>query len=234
MSIPGREVLGIIPARGGSKGLPRKNVLPLCGKPLIAWTIEAALNASELTRVVVTTDDDEIAAVAHSCGAEIIMRPADLAADASPTEPALLHALDTLQAAEGYAPDAVALLQCTSPLRGSDIVDAGIELLFASNADAVLTVCPIQHWYLAGTIAEDGEYRPEYDYQNRPFSQNMPHRYRENGALYVTRTALLRAEKNRLGGRVQALVMDIARSVDIDSPEDFALAAQIMCGLRPV
>ena len=233
MSDPGREVLGIIPARGGSKGLPRKNVLPLCGKPLIAWTIEAALNASEISRVVVTSDDDEIASVAHGCGAEIIMRPADLAADASPTEPALLHVLDALEGAEGYVPDAVALLQCTSPLRGSDIVDAGIELLFAGNADAVLTVCPIQHWYLAGTITEEGEYRPEYDYHNRPFSQNMPHRYRENGALYVTKTALLRAEKCRLGGRVQALVMDAARSIDIDTPEDFALAAQVMCGLRP-
>ena len=233
MSDPGRKVLGIIPARGGSRGLPRKNVLPLCGKPLIAWTIEAALNAAELSRVVVTTDDDEIAAVAHSCGAEIIKRPADLAGDASPTEPALLHVLDTLQETEGYIPDAVALLQCTSPLRGSDIIDAGIELLFSSDADAVLTVCPIQHWYLAGTIAEDGEFRPEYDYQNRPFSQNMPPRYRENGALYVTRTALLRAQKNRLGGRVQALVMDAARSIDIDTPDDFTLAAQVMCGMRP-
>jgi len=229
-----RKVLGIIPARGGSKGIPRKNVRLLCGKPLIAWTIEAALNAAEIDRLAVSTDDTEIAEVAHCCGAEVILRPADLALDKSPNEPALLHALDTLEATDGYVPEAVALLQCTSPLRGSDIIDAGVELLFTSGADAVLTVCPMQHWYLSGAIDESGAYQAEYDYDRRPFSQDMPHKYRENGALYVTRTSLLRERRNRLGRKVHALVMDPARSIDIDTEEDFVLAAQVMHGIRPV
>jgi CMP-N,N'-diacetyllegionaminic acid synthase len=234
MSAADHHVLGIIPARGGSKGIPRKNLKLLCGKPLIVWTIEAAQRATGIERLVVSTDDIEIAETAVASGAEVIMRPAELAADASPTEPALEHVLDTLQTTEGYVPEAIALLQCTSPLRGSDIIDAGIEMLFETGGDAILSVCPIQHWYLAGMLSPEGAFLPEYDYSNRPFSQTMPHKYRENGALFVTRTSSFRRTNNRLGGEVFALVMDAARSVDIDTDDDFILAAQVMAGIRPV
>lgn len=221
----------MIPARGGSKGVPRKNVLPLAGKPLIAWTIEAALAAETVSRLVVSTDDDEISAAAGAAGAEVVRRPADLATDTAPTEPALLHALDALAATEGYAPEAVALLQCTSPLRGPDIIDAGVGKLFETGCDAVMAVTPIQHWYLAGTVDEGDVFRPEYDYKGRPRSQEMPHKYRENGALYVTRTAALRRFGNRLGGDVRVVVMDALRSIDIDTAEDFRLAEEALRGL---
>ncbi len=227
------EVLGIIPARGGSKGVPRKNVLPLGGRPLIAWTIEAGLAAETVTRVVVSTDDDEIAAEAEAAGAEVIIRPADLAGDTAPTEPAMLHVLDTLRDTEGYAPDAVALLQCTSPLRGADIIDSGVRLLLDSGCDAVMTVTPIQHWYLAGQTGEDDVFAAEYEYAGRPRSQDMPHKYRENGALYVTRTEAFRRFGNRLGGEVRVLVMDPVRSLDIDTWDDFRLVEEVLRGLKP-
>jgi len=225
------EVLGIIPARGGSKGLPRKNVLPLAGKPLVVWTIEAALAAETVGRVVVSTDDEEIEAVAREAGAEVVRRPAELATDTAPTEPAVFHALEQLECTEGYRPDAVALLQCTSPLRGADIIDAGVRKLFETGCDAVMTVTPIQHWYLSGYLRSGDVFVPEYDYASRPRHQDMPQKYRENGALYVTRREALYRYRNRLGGDVRVVIMDALRSLDIDTVEDFALAEEVLRGL---
>lgn len=226
-----REVLGIIPARGGSKGVPGKNIRLLAGKPLIVWTIEAAQAAQTISRLVVSTDDPAIAAVAAQAGAEVIDRPAELAGDTTPTEPVLFHALETLASAEGYQPDAIALLQCTSPLRGADVIDAGVRKLFDTGCDAVMTVTPIQHWYLAGTISDGDIFEPEYDYQKRPRSQDMPEKYRENGALYVTRRDAFYTYRNRLGGQVRVIVMDPVRSIDIDTLQDFILAEEVLHGL---
>ncbi|NSW54472.1 MAG: acylneuraminate cytidylyltransferase family protein [Armatimonadetes bacterium] len=227
-----RRVLAIIPARGGSKGIPRKNVRELAGKPLIVWTIEAALRSTLIDRLVVSTDDDEIAEVASAAGAEVIRRPAELAGDTTPTEPALLHALQVLEDREGYIPDAVTLLQCTSPLRGTDTIDECINLLFDSGCDAVMTVLHVQHWYLMGTRDETGRYHAEYDYQKRPRSQDMPQKYRENGAVYVTRRDVLLAYQNRLGGHVRVVEMDPIRSIDIDHEEDFVLAGEAIRGIE--
>ena len=211
--------------------MPRKNVRPLAGKPLIAWTIEAARRARTVGRVVVSTDDEEIARVAGDTGACVVRRPAELARDDSPTEPALLHVVEQLQAVEGYSPDAVCLLQCTSPLRGPDLVDRCVRLLVSTGCDAVMTVTPVQHWYLAGTMDEEGRFYPEYDYQRRPRSQEMPEKYRENGAVYVTRLETLLEHRNRLGGDVRVVPMDAVRSVDIDTEEDFLLAEEVLTGL---
>ncbi len=227
------EVLGIIPARGGSKGVPRKNIRPLAGKPLILWTIEAALRAQTISRTVVSTDDDEIAQVALAAGAEVIRRPAELAQDTSPTEPAMFHVLQVLKDREGYEPDAVALLQCTSPLRGASIIDEGVRKLLETGCDAVMTVTPVQHWYLAGRIRDEDVFMPEYDYQNRPRSQDMEEKYRENGALYVTRIDAFYKYRNRLGGQVRVIIMDPVRSIDIDTWEDFRLAEEVLQGIRP-
>ena len=225
------RVLAIIPARGGSKGVPRKNVRDLAGKPLIVWTIEAAQRAQSIERVVVSTDDDEIARVAEDAGAEVIRRPLELAQDATPTEPALLHTLDDLEAREGYVPDAVSLLQCTSPLRGADLIDRCVALFQETGCDAVMTVTPMQHWNLAGGIGEEGRFRPEYDYARRPLSQHIPAKFRENGAVYVTRLQALRQYQNRLGGDVRVLPLDPVRSIDIDGEEDFLLAEEVIRGI---
>ncbi len=197
------EVLGIIPARGGSKSIPNKNIALLAGKPLISWTIQFAKQAQLLSRLVVSTDDAQIAEIAQQSGAEIIERPAELSTDHVHTEPVLLHALDYLEEKEGYVPDAVALLQCTSPMRGSGIIDAGIRKLAETGCDAVLSVQPIQHWDKMGTIGPGDVWKPEYDYAARKFTHEVVDKYSENGALFVTRTAILRQYQNRLGGDVR-------------------------------
>jgi len=227
------EVLGIIPARGGSKSIPDKNIVPLAGKPLISWTIQFAIQAELLSRLVVSTDDAQIAEIAQQAGAEIIERPAELATDNARTEPVLLHALDYLEEKEGYVPDAVALLQCTSPMRGSDIIDAGIRKLAETGCDAVLTVRPIPHWDKMGTIGPGDVWRPEYDYATRMFSQQLTDKYIENGALFVTRTIALRRYENRLGGDVRVIVMDPVRSIDLDLPEDLGLIRKLFPAISP-
>ncbi len=227
------EVLGIIPARGGSKSIPGKNLVPLAGKPLITWTIQFAKQAQLLSRLVVSTDDAQIAEIAQQAGAEIVERPAELATDDAHTEPVLLHVLDYLEETEGYVPDAVALLQCTSPMRGSEIIDAGIRKLAETGCDAVLTVQPIQHWDKMGMIGEADVWLPDYEYGKRKFTEEVEDKYSENGALYVTRTTALRRYQNRLGGDVRAIVMDPVRSLDIDLPEDLELARQLFPVIAP-
>ena len=140
-------VLGVIPARGGSKAIPRKNLHPLGGEPLIAWTCRAAIGARTLTRTVVSTDDPEIAAAARRYGVEApFLRPRHLAGDDTPTLPVVVHALDEL-AREGFVPDAVAILQPTSPFRRSEHIDAALTLLEATGADSVVTVVKVPHQF---------------------------------------------------------------------------------------
>ncbi|HEY3398205.1 MAG TPA: acylneuraminate cytidylyltransferase family protein [Armatimonadota bacterium] len=222
------EVLAILPARGGSKGIPRKNVREIAGKPLIVWTIEAAQQAELVDRLVVSTDDAEIAAVAAAAGAEVINRPAELAQDATHTEPVLIHALQHLREQEGYQPEIVVLLQCTSPLRGAEIIDQGLRMLAATGCDCVLGVAPIQNPHLQGRIGEQSRWQPEYEYGGRKFSQQAEEKYTENGALYVLRRTVLEQYGNRLGGDVRALVMDPLLSVDIDLPEDLETAGRLL------
>ena len=201
-------VLGVTPARGGSKSIPGKNVYPLAGKPLIVWTLEAAQRTRLLDRIVVSTDDEEIAEVSR-------------------------RALEYLEQTEGYVPDAVALLQCTSPLRGASIIDAGIRKLVETGCDVVMTVAPLQHWFLCGQIAEEDQFKPEYDYQGRRFTHELTEKYSENGALYVTRTHILRQQQCRLGGDVRVIVMDPIRSIDIDNYQDMELAQEVIQAFGP-
>ena len=227
------EVLALIPARGGSKGIPRKNLAPLGGKPLIVWTIEAARAAELVSRVAVSTDDDEIAQVARGAGAEVISRPAELSGDAAQTEPALEHAVAYLREREGYRPDLLVMLQCTSPLRGAETIERGIRLLAETGCDCVLSVSPIQNPHVTGTLGPAGLWQPRYRYDQRALSQQVEPLYAENGALYVLRREVLETYHNRLGGEVHALVMDPLRSVDIDRPEDLRLAEALMQVLGP-
>ncbi len=138
-----RRILALIPARGGSKGIPRKNLAPLGGKPLLAHTVEQAKATPAIDRVVVSTDDDEIARSAGRWGAEVIRRPAALASDTASSEEALLHALDELRRREGYEPDVIVFLQATSPLRRDHDVAMSIATLDAEGADALFSACPV-------------------------------------------------------------------------------------------
>ena len=225
------EYLAIIPARGGSKGIPHKNVRELHGRPLIAWSILSARGAARLGRVVVSTDNEQIAEVARHAGAEVpFRRPAELALDTTPTEPVLLHALDELQLT-GYQPDAVVLLQPTSPIRRPGSIDAAIGLLETAGADSVVSVCENHHFFWRNRDTPEAL----YDYRNRPRRQDIPapsRWYRENGSIYVTRASILRRERNRLGGRIAMHVMSEEESWEIDSEADLRIVESLMAGVQ--
>lgn len=219
------ETLAIIPARGGSKGLPRKNVLQLAGEPLICHTINHALLSHSVTRTVVSTDDEEIAEVARQAGAELIDRPPSLASDTASSEDALLHVLEVLEKSN-YCPDLVVFLQCTSPIRSINDIDRAVQLLIEKNWDSLFSAC-LSHNFL--WRMEEGQAFPvNYDFRNRQPRQLLPREYQENGSIYVCRTEVLTKYRNRLGGKVGIYEMPQASSFEIDTEFDFFIIEQLM------
>ena len=212
-------VVGLIPARGGSKGIPRKNLAPLGGKPLIAWTIEAALGSEHVARAVVSTDDPELADVARSLGVDVLDRPPELAGDETPMRDVVAHA-----GRELVPETALVLLQPTSPLRTSRHVDDVVELLLASGADAVVSVVEVPHRYgTASLLRIDGEQLVRLDETPYAGRADKPVLYARNGP------AILALRADRIGndlyaGDLRPYVMDAADSVDVDEPFDLELA----------
>lgn len=211
----GLEVLAIIPARGGSKGLPRKNILDLCGKPLIGYSIEAALRAQRISRVVVSTDDPEIAEVARSCGAEApFLRPANMAEDKSSVGLAITHTLSSLRA-QGYAPDAYVVLYPTSPFRTPALLDYLCSQL-SNGFNSVVTVRRVDHGQRPLMACRDGLLQPLLPAQDQ--SRTFERRY---GLFQGTR---FRAPEKCF----VHFIRDRASLVDIDAQEDFYLAEEII------
>ncbi len=222
--------LAVIPARGGSKGIPRKNLLPVGGRPLMTWTIEQALGAGDDVIVAVSTEDAEIAEVARAHGARVIDRPAELAVDTAPTEPTILHAMDVVEA-EGVTLDAVLLLQATSPVRKPDTIRRALEQFRRSGADSLVGVVPESpfFWHLPEREGESA--RADYDVNARPRRQELTaHQmhYFENGSLYVTAPHIYRSSGNRIGGRVDLFILDEMEGVDIDTLTDVAAAESML------
>ncbi len=219
------RILSLIPARGGSKGIPGKNLKICGGLPLIAHSIKRSLACELIDRTVVTTDDPEIAGVAREFGAEVpFTRPAELAVDTSSTESAVEHALDTLEKDEGYLPDAVMLLQPTSPLRTAGDLTGAIELMEAEQADSLLSVFENSHFLWSGRTKEPINYR----YLERPRRQDKEWEFIENGSIYLTRVGTFRKHRNRLGGKIAMYVMPGWRSSEIDEPGDLDLIDHYM------
>lgn len=219
------KVLGVIPARGGSKSIPRKNIAPLAGRPLIHYTIVGARKSRHIDRLVVSTDDAEIATVARESGAEVVMRPAEYAADMAPTELALIHVLDTLEA-DGYVPDIVLTLEPTSPMRTHRLIDRCVEKFLASDADSVISVAECSP--LVGRIV-DAQGRFEYlvpDQRRR--RQDREPLYRESSTVYATRARTLRERGSVLGERLYAVVAEPGEAVDINDPLDLVIAEALM------
>jgi len=219
--------LGLILARGGSQRLPRKNILPMAGKPLLAWTVEAAKAAQHLDRVVLSTDDQEIANIGQQYGANVpFLRPPELAGDTASSLDAILHALQTLQE-KGERYDYVVILQPTSPLCIAQDIDGAIKLLLAKQADAVISVCETDHppeW--SNTLPDDLSmthfYRPGI---RTTRSQDLPQNYRLNGAIYVYNCTRLIEQRNLdMDDNSYAYLMPKERSVDIDTQIDFEIA----------
>jgi CMP-N-acetylneuraminic acid synthetase len=216
------DVLALIPARGGSKGIPRKNLVPLGGRPLLAWTIDAAQGASSVTRVVVSTDDDEIAGVAERAGTEVLRRPAALAGDETPMSDVVRHAVDELGPL-----DVLVLLQPTSPLRRGEHVDGAVAVLRESGADGVVSVCEVPHNFEPGSLMRlDGDrLAPLGD--SPPRRQDKPTLYGRNGPAVLA----LRADRigdDLYGGDLRAYVMDAESSLDVDTEDDLRVAGLLL------
>jgi YrbI family 3-deoxy-D-manno-octulosonate 8-phosphate phosphatase len=212
------SVLAIIPARGGSKGIPRKNVMPFLGKPLLVHSIEHARRSPSVTRVVVTTDDPEIAGVARQNGAEVVDRPAGISGDTATSESALLHVLDHLREVERDEPELVVFLQATSPVRRSGDVQGAIDALAQEGADSLFSACPAHGfvWRL-----HEGRLEPlTYNHRNRPRRQDIGEDLVENGSIYAFRPWVLRKHNSRLGGKIAVYRMDPFDSFQIDEPGD--------------
>jgi CMP-N,N'-diacetyllegionaminic acid synthase len=226
------QALGIIPARGGSKGVLRKNIRMLCGKPLIQYTAEAAMAAKSLTRVILSTEDEEIAQVGRRCGLEVpFIRPLDLAGDNTPTLPVIQHAVRWVED-HGNRYDLICLLQPTNPLRRPEDIDACVAMLEKSDLDSVVSVLPVPHehnphWvYLQG---QDGLLRLSTgEIAPLPRRQDLPAAFRRDGSVYVTRRGVLLEKDSLYGERLAGYVMDPTRHVNVDGPEDWQLAETLM------
>jgi YrbI family 3-deoxy-D-manno-octulosonate 8-phosphate phosphatase len=226
------NVCAIIPARGGSKGLPRKNVTPIAGVPLIARTVNAAKAAALVTRVVVSTDDREIETIARAAGADIITRPASLSTDTSSSESALLHCLETLQSEENYLPELIVFLQATSPFTLPEDIDSAIQTLLDEHAETAHTVTSF-HGFL-WRQGEDGRAEGvNHDAAFRARRQDRSPEYLENGAVYVMRTAGFIKAKHRFFGVTALSVMPLERSLEIDTASDLHLAEAIAAQSAP-
>lgn len=214
--------LAIILARGGSKRLPRKNILDLCGKPLIAYSIEAGLESKYIDKVVVSSDDEEILQISKKFGAKTIKRPDYLASDTATTFDAIKHTIESL---EKYK--YIVLLQPTSPLRNSKHIDEAIELLEEKNASAVVSVCEMDHSPLWSNTLDDTLSMNNFlkDEVLNKRSQDLEKYYRLNGAIYICKTELLLKEKSFfLKDNIFAYIMEKKHSIDIDDEIDFEIA----------
>lgn len=221
------RILCVVPARGGSKGVPRKNLRLVGGKPLLVWTLEQALSARPAMDVVVSTDDEEIAAVARAAGALVpFLRPPELALDTTPTEPVVRHAIAAARAADA-APDAVMLLQATSPIRLPGTLSRAVAQLDATGVDSLVGVVPQAPFIWAEGNGADAGPTAAYDVTARPRRQDLTPatlRYRETGSLYLTRTWVYDELDNRIGGRVGLFVMDELEGIDVDTELDLEVA----------
>ncbi|WP_339031846.1 acylneuraminate cytidylyltransferase family protein [Bradyrhizobium symbiodeficiens] len=221
-----RKTLAVIAARGGSKGIPHKNLLDLCGKPLIAWTVEQARAARGVDVVAVSSDSDQILAAAEAAGAVGVRRPDDISGDLASSESAWLNALDAIDARMGRFERIVAL-QATSPIREPGDIENALSTFDRDHLDSLLSVCEVED-YFNWRIGANGPEPINYDYRNRRMRQQIEKRYLENGSFYVLIPSLLREQKNRLGGKIGFHVMERHKMFQIDRPEDVKLCAAIM------
>jgi CMP-N,N'-diacetyllegionaminic acid synthase len=226
------KILGIVPARGGSKGIPRKNIVPLLGRPLLAYTAEAALSAKLLTRTVLSTDDEEIARIGRQWGLDVpFLRPAELAGDDTPTIPVLQHVVRWLERA-GEIYDAVFILQPTNPLRRPEDIDGSIELLEKTGADSVISFIDVGEKHPArmkfispaGKVI-DPPFKEEFEGQRR---QDLPKLYLREGSVYLTRRKVLMEKNSIQGHHCQAWIIPPMRACNIDTPFDLFLVEQIL------
>ncbi len=225
------EILAIIPARGGSKGIKRKNIKPILNKPLVAYTIETCLNSKYITRTIVSSEDSEILEVSKKFGAETMIRPLELAQDETKTAPVMIDVVEKLQK-ENYFPDYVVLMQPTCPLRDADYTDKAFEFYFENlknGYDSCFSAFDIGFTHSKWRILHNNKLEALYDFRNRPRRQEIDEHYRmigENGAFYALPTKTMLEVKDFIGYNPIAYITP--RVIDIDTPEDFVRVEEIL------
>jgi len=218
------EILSIIPARGGSKGISGKNIKELAGKPLIAHTIEASLKSKYITRTILSTEDAKIKQIALKYGAEVIDRPMELAQDETKTAPVMVHVIKELER-NGYNPDIIILLQATCPMRTEKEIDEALELYFNSDCDSIFAAKPAGTTHALWKRHHDGTFEGLYDYRTRPRRQDIDRHYRlyvETGSIYIIRADIFHKVEDFIGENPKIYLQP--KCVDIDTIEDFAIA----------
>jgi len=213
------EILAIIPARGGSKGIPLKNIIKIEKKPLLYYTVDAALKSKLITRTIVSTDNEKISKTAKFYGSEVIKRPKDLSGDKIGLEPAINHVLDFLKKKENYVPDLIIILQNTSPLRNSYHIDGALKLMIKNKFDSVLSGFSY-YSFLWNYKKNDSVKSISYDPKKRPNHQNMKEQLYENGALFASTLNAFKKSNCRISGKIGFYKMPIELSYNIDTFED--------------
>jgi len=218
------QILAIIPARSGSKRLPKKNIKMLCGKPLLAYSIDCVKKSHQVTRFVVSTEDEEIAKISQSYGAQVIKRPSELARDESPTEDVVLNVLEQLKNNEHYSADILLLLQPTSPLRSTEDIDNAIKTFLTSSGDSLISVTEYEHTPYWAFRIENGLLKQEFNQESMKRSQDLPRLYRPNGSIFIIRVETFLKKRSFYTNQMIPFVMPRWRSIDIDDEFDFSLA----------
>lgn len=221
--------VAVIPARAGSKGIANKNLLPLCGHPLIAWSIHHAKNAVGIDSVWVSSDGDEILRMAQHYGAHTIKRPESIAGDTASSESAWHHAIDVIESKEGEVARVIGV-QPTSPLREPRDLTEALERFERDGLDSLLSVTEVEDFFTWKLTPEGEAQSVNYDWRHRRPRQHIEKRYLENGSFYIFTPNLLRADANRLGGNIGLHVMARHKMFQIDNPEDVRLCEAIMRG----
>ncbi|MDD3420029.1 MAG: acylneuraminate cytidylyltransferase family protein [Candidatus Gastranaerophilales bacterium] len=224
------NIVGVILARGGSKRVPRKNLKPLCGKPLIAHTIETAHKSKYINKVVLSTEDFEIKQVARAFGADVIDRPYELAQDETKSAPCVVHAVDELKA-QGYDPDIIILLQPTTPTKTAQMIDNVVEKLITSDFDSVFTGHKVSYTMALWKKCHNGKTIGLYDYHLRPRWQDVhlnEEIWGENGAIYAIKADAFHKFKDFIGEN--PYILETPYIIDIDTEEDFKKAEEVMMG----
>jgi len=221
------RAVAIILARGGSKGIPRKNIVDFCGKPLLAWTVEQCLGASGVDSIWISSDSDEILNAGSTYGARPIRRPPDLSGDTASSESGWLHAIDVIEKETGEV-NAVLAPQVTSPLRESSDIEGGLDI-FATGAYDSLFSCSVAEDLYFWQRNNDGMLESvNYDWRNRKRRQDHRSQYIENGSFYIFAPEVLRKFNNRFGEHIGMVEMEFWKTFEIDSPETLRLCAALM------
>jgi len=222
------NIIAIIPARGGSKRIPKKNIKQLCGKPLIEYTIESALKSRFLDRIIVSTENEEIAKISKDLGAEVIIRPDELALDITPTDDVVQNVLEKMKVNQNYFPEIIVLLQPTSPLRTTDDIDNAIEKFKNSKCESLIGVTEYDHSPYWAFEIENGLLKSIFGRKKFLRSQELPKLYRPNGSIFITKSDTFVKYRSFYTKHIIPFIMSYERSIDIDNELDFLLSELIL------